>query len=171
MQVILVGINHKTASVDIRQRLACDTPLVHQALHKLKNTWPDGEFVLLSTCNRVECYAAVDAETGPSPAMLAEWLADFRAADYKTIKKSFYVKTDDEVAAHLFTVASSLDSMVIGETQITAQVKESYKLACQCKTTGKILNHLFHDAFRTTKRIVARHVHLPSQGQCRRSGG
>jgi glutamyl-tRNA reductase len=154
MQIILVGINHKTASVDIRQQLAFDTDLVCRALYTLKETWPACEFVLLSTCNRVECYAAAD-KTGPTPAALAKWLADFRAVDYALVKKSFYIKTDEDVAAHLFTVASSLDSMVIGETQITFQVKESYRLACRCRTTGKVLNHLFHDAFRTTKKIVS----------------
>ncbi|MBL7215840.1 MAG: glutamyl-tRNA reductase [Phycisphaerae bacterium] len=155
MQIILVGINHKTASVDIRQQLAFDTQLAGKALRKLKDTYPDCEFVLLSTCNRVECYAVVEKTTDLSPTALAEWLADFRSVDFEVIKKSFYIKTDEDVAAHLFTVSSSLDSMVIGENQITFQVKESYKLACHCKTTGKILNHLFHETFRTTKKIVS----------------
>lgn len=156
MQMILVGINHKTASVDIRQQLALDTPLVSQALYRLKKNWPRCEFVLLSTCNRVECYAAVEKNGDLTPTALARWLTDFRSVDFAAVKDAFYIKTDDDVAAHLFTVASSLDSMVIGETQITFQVKESYKLACRCKSTGKILNHLFHDAFRTTKKIVSR---------------
>lgn len=156
MQLILVGINHKTAAVNIRQKLAFDTALVEQALHQLKTAYPNGEFVLLSTCNRVECYAAVDKSAGLSPASLAKWLADFRAVDYAAVEQSIYSKTDEDVAAHLFTVTSSLDSMVIGENQITFQVKESYKLACHCKASGKVLNHLFHEAFRTTKKIISR---------------
>lgn len=155
MQIILVGINHKTASVDVRQQLAFDTPLVGRALRQLKADFPDGEFVLLSTCNRVECYAAVSKDSGPGPAALAQWLARFRGVDYAAVREAFYFKTDSDVAAHLFTVTSSLDSMVIGENQITFQVKESYKQACRCSAAGKILNHLFHAAFRTTKTIVS----------------
>ena len=154
MQLILTGINHKSASVDIRQPFAFDSNLVCRALTGLKQVWPNCEFVLLSTCNRMECYAAVDKTAGPSPAALAEWFSDYRGVDYDAVRQAFYFKTDDDVAAHLFTVASSLDSMVIGETQIAFQVKESYKLACRCQTTGKVLNHLFHEAFRTTKKIV-----------------
>lgn len=156
MQILLVGINHKTAPVDVRERLACDSQLVCRALGKLKKTYPDCEFVLLSTCNRVEIYAVVDKAAGPSAEAIAKWLADFRSVEYDTIKTHLYTKINEDAAAHLFTVASSLDSMVIGENQITAQVKESYKTACQCGTTGKILNHLFHDAFRTAKEIITK---------------
>jgi glutamyl-tRNA reductase len=153
MQIILAGINHKTASVDVRQRLACDTQLVTAALQKLKSDFPSCEFVLLSTCNRVECYAAVEG-AGPSPTDLAKWMADFRGVDYAGLKEYIYLKTNEDTVTHLFTVASGLDSMVIGESQITSQVKESYKIASQCESTGKILSHLFHEAFRTTKAIV-----------------
>ncbi|MEN8127190.1 MAG: glutamyl-tRNA reductase [Planctomycetota bacterium] len=154
MQIILVGINHKTAPVEVREKLACDTSLVTEALGGLKAEYPSGEFVLLSTCNRTECYAAVDKVAGPAPTELANWLAAFRNVAIESIKSYLDIKTSEDAVAHLFTVAASLDSMVIGESQITAQVKESYKLACQCGTTGKILNQLFHDAFRTTKDIV-----------------
>ena len=156
MQIVLIGINHKTAPVDIRQRLAFDTQQVYQTLLKLRETYPACEFTLLSTCNRVECYAVVDKTTGPSPMELGKWLTGSRSVDFESIKEHFYFKTDEDAVTHLFAVASSLDSMVIGESQITFQVKESYKLASHCKTTGKILNHLFHDAFRTTKEIVTR---------------
>lgn len=154
MQIVLVGINHKTAPVQIRERLACDQQLVTEALDELKNTFPSCEFVLLSTCNRVECYAAVEKAAGPGPEDLAKWIAGFRNVDYTEIKEYIYIKSNEDAATHLFTVASGLDSMVIGENQITAQVKESYKIACKCESTGKILSRLFHDAFRTTKAIV-----------------
>jgi len=156
MQIILIGINHKTAPVDVRQRLACDTELVCEALTRLRDAYPESEFSLLSTCNRVECYAVVAAGASPRPVELAKWLADFRAVEFAQIEPYLYIKTNEDAVTHLFTVASSLDSMVIGESQITAQVKDSYKTACQCKTTGKVLNRLFHDAFRTTKEIVTR---------------
>ena len=154
MQIILAGINHKTESVDIRQRLACDTQLVTEGLHKLKSDFPACEFVLLSTCNRVECYAAADTNAGPSSVNLAKWLADFRGVDYADIEEHIYLKSNEDAVTHLYTVASGLDSMVIGENQITSQVKESYKIACRSESVGKVLSHLFHETFRTTKAIV-----------------
>ena len=154
MQIILVGINHKTAPVDVREKLACDSQLVTEALGKLKAQYPACEFVLLSTCNRTECYAAVDKETGLNPEKLARWFTEFRGVAFESIGEYLDIKTNEDVATHLFMVTASLDSMVIGESQVTAQVKESYKLAGKCGATGKILNRLFHDAFRTTKDII-----------------
>lgn len=155
MQIILVGINHKTAPVAVRERLACNKSLACEALGKLKTAYPACEFVLLSTCNRVECYVVADKSAGPTPTELAKWLADFRGVDFAEIEAFLYIKTDGEVATHLFTVTAGLDSMVIGESQITAQVKESYKYARKCQTAGKILSRLFHDTFRTTKAIIS----------------
>ncbi|MFZ9023605.1 MAG: glutamyl-tRNA reductase, partial [Anaerohalosphaeraceae bacterium] len=154
MQIILIGINHKTAPVEVRERLACDKQLVCEALEQLKAKYPSCEFVILSTCNRVECYAAVDKTSGLNTTELAKWLADFRGVAFGEIEEFLYIKSHDDVVTHLFTVAASLDSMVIGESQITSQVKESYKYACKCQTAGKILSRLFHDTFRTTKAIV-----------------
>ena len=156
MQIILIVINHKTAPVQVRERLACDAALVSEALGKLKAAYPDSEFTLLSTCNRVECYAVVNKTTGPTSDDLAKWLADFRAVEFEEVQKYLYIKINEDAVTHLFTVAASLDSMVIGESQITSQVKESYKIACQHQTTGKVLNRLFHDAFRTTKDIITK---------------
>lgn len=154
MQIILAGINHKTAPVEIRERLACDAQLTAEALEKLKSDYPSCEFVLLSTCNRVECYAVADKVTGPDSEDLAKWLADFRGVDFSDIEEFVYHKSNEDVVTHLFTVTPGLDSMVIGENQITSQVKESYKIACKCESAGKVLSRLFHDAFRTTKAIV-----------------
>lgn len=154
MRIILIGINHKTAPVAVRERLACDKPLVREALGKLRATYPGCEFILLSTCNRVECYAVADKAAGPNPEALTKWLAAFRGVGFEEIEEFLYIKTDEEVAAHLFTVTAGLDSMVIGESQITAQVKESYKDACKCQTAGKVLSRLFHEAFQTAKRVI-----------------
>lgn len=155
MQILLIGVNHKTAPVEIRERLACDAALLSEGLGMLRKSYPGSEFVLLSTCNRVECYAAVSKAAGPTALELAKWLADFRSVDFPAIEKYFYMKMDEDAAAHLFTVAASLDSMVIGESQITAQVKESYQLACKAQAAGKVLNRLFHEAFRTNKAIIS----------------
>jgi glutamyl-tRNA reductase len=154
MQIILVGINHKTAAIGIREQLAFDPAASVQALQVLKTDNPPGEFVLLSTCNRVECYAAVPPG-GPDPEALARRLAGFRKVEYEAIRPYLYIKLQEDAVRHLFTVASSLDSMVIGESQIVAQVKEGYKRACECHSTGKILNHLFHIAFHVSKEIFS----------------
>lgn len=156
MQMVLIGINHKTAPVEVREQLACDAAAVYDALARLKQAYPGSEFTVLSTCNRVECYAAIDKTAGPKAIDLAKWLADFRSVPFPSIEKYLYIKTNEDVATHLFTVASSLDSMVIGESQIIAQVKEAYKMACRCQTAGKVLNRLFHDAFRAAKEIITK---------------
>jgi glutamyl-tRNA reductase len=154
MQIILVGINHKTAAIGIREQLAFDPAASVEALQALKTDNPSGEFVLLSTCNRVECYAAVPPG-GPDPEALVRRLAGFRKVEYEVIRPYLYIKLQEDAVRHLFTVASSLDSMVIGESQIVAQVKEGYKRACECHSTGKILNHLFHIAFHVSKEIFS----------------
>ena len=156
MQIILIGINHKTAPIEVRERLACDAEQVADELNNLRESFSGSEFAILSTCNRVECYAVVDKVSGPKPQELAERLTDSRSVTLAKIEKYLYIKTNEDAVTHLFTVASSLDSMVIGESQIIAQVKEGYKIACKCDTAGKVLNRLFHDAFRTSKEIVTK---------------
>lgn len=155
MQVVLVGLNHKTAPVEVREQMAFDPRATADALRRLKTQWPSGEFVLLSTCNRVECYAVLERQDGSSPSDLAAFLTQLRDVDYDEIGSHFYIYTGQEVVRHLMTVASSLDSMVIGENQIVTQVKESFKLASKLNASGKILNHLFHIAFHTTKEIFS----------------
>ncbi|MHC4854844.1 MAG: glutamyl-tRNA reductase, partial [Planctomycetota bacterium] len=106
MQIILVGINHKTAPVEVRERLAYDSQLVTEALGKLKSDYPSCEFVLLSTCNRVECYAAADKVAGPTPEELAKWITNFRSVDFSELEEYVYLKSNEDAATHLFTVAS-----------------------------------------------------------------
>jgi len=153
MKIFVVGLNHKSAPIDIREKLAFDAAETNRALRRLKNRFPEAEFVLLSTCNRVELYCATKTSGGASTADLAELLAESRGVTPDDFRKFSYVYEDEPAVRHLLTVASSLDSMVVGESQIIAQVKESYRLACSAKSTGKILNRLFHCAFRTSKKV------------------
>ena len=153
MKIFVVGLNHKSAPIDIREKLAFDAAETNRALRRLKNRFPEAEFVLLSTCNRVELYCATKASGGASAADLVELLAESRGVTPDDFRKFSYVHEDEPTVWHLLTVASSLDSMVVGESQIIAQVKESYRLACSAKSTGKILNRLFHCAFRTSKKV------------------
>ena len=153
MQIILVGLNHKTASVDVRERLAFGGDDTAEALKQLRGRYPDAEFVLLSTCNRVELYCAAPIDGGPDVDDLLGFISEFHNISVDEFKGLVYTSHNEECVRHLLTVSSSLDSMVLGEPQIVAQVKDSYKVASEVKSTGKILSHLFHSAFATSKRI------------------
>ncbi len=153
MKIVVLGLNHKSAPIEIREKLAFDATQTLKALKELKNRFPEAEFVLLSTCNRVELYCASTLSDKVTADDLAEFLSEFHNIPIEKFQESLYAYNTEDSVRHLLTVASSLDSMVVGEAQIIAQVKESYQLACTAKSTGKILNRLFHCAFSTSKKI------------------
>jgi glutamyl-tRNA reductase len=153
MKIVVLGLNHKSAPIEIREKLAFDATQTIKALRELKNRFREAEFVLLSTCNRVELYCASTISQEVTAEHLAEFLSDFHNIPIEKFQESLYAYENEDSVRHLLTVASSLDSMVVGEAQIIAQVKESYQLACTAKSTGKILNRLFHYAFATSKKI------------------
>jgi glutamyl-tRNA reductase len=153
MKIVVLGLNHKTAPVEIREKLAFDTAETSMALCELKQRFGQAEFVLISTCNRVELYCAGKSCQGANTAKLAEFLSEFHGIELDEFRQFLYAYEDEDAVRHLLTVASSLDSLVVGEAQIIGQVKDSYKLACAAKTTGKTLNRLFHCAFATSKKV------------------
>ncbi len=153
MKITAIGLNHKTAPLDVRRRLAFDANSTLKALSRLKAQFTGAEFVLLSTCNRVELYSAAYPTSDLDAQSAAQFLARFHNVDLHQFRDHLYVHENDDAVAHLLTVASGLDSMVIGEDQIPAQLKESYSLACAARSTGKILNRLFHCAFFTSKKV------------------
>jgi len=153
MKIVVLGLNHKTAPLEIREKLAFNTAETSMALGELKKRFGQAEFVLLSTCNRVELYCAGKHCQGADPAKLAEFLSEFHHIELDKFSRFFYTYEDEDAVKHLLMVSSSLDSLVVGEAQIIGQVKESYRLACAAKTTGKILNRLFHCAFATSKKV------------------
>ena len=153
MKIKVVGLNHRTAPVDIREKLAFDNAQSLRALRQLKGAFGGAEFVLLSTCNRVELYCAGQIIDGPSSEDLVNFITQFHQISPEDIKDFLYIHEGKDAVSHLLTVASSLDSMVVGEAQIISQVKQSYKLACTAKATGKILNRLFHCGFTTGKKV------------------
>lgn len=153
MKIVLLGLNHKSAPVEVRERLAFDSPGMVRALRLLKDRFREAEFVLLSTCNRVELYCASKREGGVTAENLADFLSEFHNIPLEKFQEFLYAYEDEDSVKHLLTVASSLDSMVVGEAQIIGQVKESYRLACTARSTGKVLNHLFHCAFATAKKV------------------
>jgi glutamyl-tRNA reductase len=153
MKILVVGLNHKTAPVDIREKLAFDPDQILRALRQLKDRFSHGQFVLLSTCNRVELYCAAEGGEGLCKEAIVKFLADFHELETEDFRDYLYFHGDEEAVRHMLCVTSSLDSMVVGEPEIVGQVKESYRLACTAKSSGKVLNRLLHVAFTTSKKI------------------
>jgi glutamyl-tRNA reductase len=153
MSIVLLGLNHKSAAVEVRERLAFNASQAAEALRQLKQIEPEAEFVLLSTCNRVELYYAGEHDSQQIGGWLVAFLSAFHGLEPEQFKSSLYFHENEEAVRHLLLVTSGLDSMVVGEAQILGQVKESYSLACASKSTGKILNRLFHCAFFTAKNV------------------
>lgn len=150
-EVLLVGLSHKTAPVDIRE---CYSLAGEEAIGFMARAKKAGieEIVYVATCNRVEVYAA-SRHPERAVRVLMELLAEISSVAEKESGSFFYRKYSREAAAHLLAVASSLDSMVVGENEILQQLKGAYSTAVRAKMTGPVLNRLFHQAFRTAKRV------------------
>ncbi len=155
MKILCVGMNHRSAPLELRQCLAFDRQQTQRALALLKTQFEASEFVILSTCNRVEVYAARPADQRPSESDLVDQLAAIHQVDRGQLDGATYCLENEAAVDHLLTVASSLDSMVVGESQIIAQTKEAFLWAIDAEATGKYLNRLFHRAFGTAKRVHA----------------
>ena len=155
MKLVLVGMNHRTAPVAVRERLVVDDPA--PALAKLVRSDEIEEAVLISTCNRVEVVALtreLDAARHRLRRFLRAELGDEAslpaAGDFQSL---IYEHLDADAIRHVYRVASSLDSMVVGEPQILGQMKDAYRAAVECGACGPILSRLFHRAFATSKRV------------------
>ncbi len=153
MNVLVVGLSHRTAPVEIRERLAVPESRLGEALHRLCAYPGIKEGLLLSTCNRVEVYAVVeDADAGY--ARILEFLADTHLSlSSEQLTPHLYWHTDGRAIGHFFRVTASLDSMVVGEPQILGQVKDAFEAALTHKTTGTVLNKLARKAISVAKRI------------------
>jgi glutamyl-tRNA reductase len=153
MHIVVVGLSHKTAPVEIREKLAVPESRLGEALTRLCGYSGIKEGMLLSTCNRVEVYAVVeDLETGYT--RIQEFLADAHlSVSSEQLTPHLYWQTGDRAIVHLFRVACSLDSMVVGESQILGQVKDAFEMALAHKTTGLILNKVLKKAISVAKRV------------------
>ena len=155
MKLQVVGCSHHNASVEMRERLAFSPEQAHDALSRLRKLYPDTETVVLSTCNRVELYfAAESAERFPSHHDVVEFLAEFHGLDPIVVFNEIFERTGEDAIRHLFTVAGSLDSMVVGEAQILPQVKEAYERATADNATGPLTHAAFQTAIRVARRIA-----------------
>ncbi len=154
MHLLLVGISHKTAPIDLRERVDFQARGVELALRTLASRKPGGagEIAVLSTCNRAELYTACD-DVATARSELVSFVSAFHDVDAKVIEPHVYDVADLDAARHLFRVAAGLDSLVIGEPQILGQVKEAHSAARQAETAGPLLNRLFHACFAVGKRV------------------
>lgn len=153
MHIVVVGLSHKTAPVEIREKLAVPESRLGEALTRLCSYSGVKEGLLLSTCNRVEVYAVVEElEIGYS--RIQEFLADAHLSlSSEQLTPHLYWQSGDRAVAHLFRVASSLDSMIVGESQILGQLKDAFEAALAHKSTGLILNKVVKKAISVAKRV------------------
>ncbi len=151
MHLICLGVSYQTAPVEVRERLAFPESHLAKALSELNELKGIREVVLLNTCNRVETYAVAERRSDGMEC-LEEYLS-VRFGECTELEIPFYRKSDVDGAMHLFRVASGLESMVLGETEIFGQVKKAYSLAQQHGTTSRVLNKLFQQSFQVGKYI------------------
>jgi glutamyl-tRNA reductase len=150
MAILVVGLNHKTAPVGMRERIAFGPDILVGALRSLTDQARIDEGLILSTCNRTEVYCTADAGGGD---VVVEWLSRFHGLDHDHIAPYLYTRVDRDAVSHLLRVASGLDSMVLGEPQILGQVKEAFQAASDSRVTGKLLGRLFQSAFAVAKQV------------------
>ncbi|WP_342245244.1 glutamyl-tRNA reductase [Pseudomonas sp. OTU5201] len=150
MAFIALGINHKTASVDVRERVAFTPEQLVEALQQLCRITPSREAAILSTCNRSELYLEQDH---PSTDEVLAWLAGYHNLSLEELRACAYVHQDDAAVRHMMRVASGLDSMVLGEPQILGQMKSAYAVAREAGTVGPLLGRLFQATFSTAKTV------------------
>jgi glutamyl-tRNA reductase len=152
MHLLLVGVSHRTAPIELRERLDFSARGVDRALTALSGTGAQHEAAIVSTCNRVELYVGCD-DPERARAAIQQFLSDFHGVETDQLAPHLYAKTGPDAVTHLFRVAAGLDSLVMGEPQILGQVKDAYGVASQLGVTGPLLNKLFHSAFAAGKRV------------------
>src|ERR1700730_1713702 len=152
MHVLLVGISHRTAPVELRERVDFQVRGIDQALRALARRGSAREAVVLSTCNRAEIYAACE-DLAAARLDLSLFVAEFHGVDHADVSPHVYALADLDAVRHLFRVAGGLDSLVVGEPQILGQVKEAHTIAANAQVVGPVLNRLFHSSFGVGKRV------------------
>lgn len=155
MSIVLVGLSHRTAPVEIRERLAFGDTFICDALANLIDHDSVDEGLIVSTCNRVEVLASSPHDPERGAARMSQFLCDFHSLSTSSLDGCLYRHLDAEAVKHVFRVASSLDSMVVGEPQILGQVKEAYQRAVRAGTIGRVLSKLMDRALVVAKRVRA----------------
>jgi glutamyl-tRNA reductase len=152
LNLLLVGISHRTAPVELRERVDFSARGVAEALRALAARGSTRETVIVSTCNRAEVYAACD-DPAATRADVDRFIADYNGVAASDITPHLYELSDLEAARHLFRVAAGLDSLVVGEPQILGQVKDAHAAAAEAQAVGPVLNRVFHSSFAVGKRV------------------
>jgi glutamyl-tRNA reductase len=150
MALLSLGLNHKTAPVDIRERVTFGPDIIVGALRNLSERPGVEECAILSTCNRTEVYCALSSGGRQE---VSNWISEFHGLEVETISTFLYDHNDNECVRHLLRVASGLDSMVLGEPQILGQVKSAFQVATDTASTGKLLGRLFQHTFSVAKQV------------------
>lgn len=151
MRLLMLGLNHRTAPIELRERVAVADAQQSDWLRQARATWPTSEIAMLSTCNRTELYIARPSHDPPDHDTLLEHLAHTSGIDRSQLNAVMIRREQAEVIRHLFRVATGLESMVLGEPQILGQVKRAYEAAQQADTIGPALHRVFQQAITTSK--------------------
>jgi glutamyl-tRNA reductase len=152
MKIFVIGLNHNTADVEVREKVAFNGSRLEEGLKRFRELPEVEEAVILSTCNRVELYANVKDSVKASES-IKTFLSEFHNINRALLDKALYTREDVNAVRHIFRVASSLDSMVVGEPQILGQLKEAFEIALEKKATGILLNKLMKKAISVAKRV------------------
>jgi glutamyl-tRNA reductase len=153
MEIVLVGLNHRSAPVEVREKVAFTNEQARQAAEELRARGILHETLVLSTCNRSEVYGVPPETSHESAAALSSYLSSFHSVQLELLSPSLYHHYDRHAVRHLFRVASGLDSMMLGEAEILGQVREAYRTAHEHGATGPVLNRLFQGALEVGKRV------------------
>lgn len=153
MTLLAFGINHNTASLELRERVAFAPEQMRDALVQASHCPGLEEVAILSTCNRTEVYVQLAASVEPSPEPVQTWLTRYHQLAPGALDQCHYWYCDGEAVGHMMKVASGLDSLVLGEPQILGQMKSAYSVACDAGTVGRSLHSAFHQVFGIAKRV------------------
>jgi glutamyl-tRNA reductase len=153
MEIVLIGISHRTASIQLRERLAFRVDQACEAADQLRARGILKEVVVLSTCNRTELYGVTRERTVENHCAMELFLSSYHQVSADELRGSLYHRRDRNVVRHIYSVAAGLDSLLLGESEILGQVREAYRLAMDHGVTGRVLNRLFQSALEVGKRI------------------
>ena len=148
MSLVAIGINHKTATVDLREKVAFAPDKIHDAMKSLATYTQSGEAVIISTCNRTELYCNNGEE-----ADVIQWLEDYHQLSHADVEPCLYQFKDQQAVKHLMRVSAGLDSLILGEPQILGQVKQSFVKAKEAGTVATTMDRLFQNTFSVAKKI------------------
>ena len=152
MKTVVIGLNHKTADVDLREKLAFNGPKLEEGIRQIRALPEIRETIIISTCNRVEIYLTVK-DVGKAFEAVKDFFVRFFEIRKESLDNALYLYDDMQAVRHIFRVSASLDSMVVGEPQILGQLKDAFEFALERKTTGVLLNRLLKKSISVAKRI------------------